>query len=67
MGPYDDPDSAYPDDAALEAAGYAAGLAVWGQVQKAYENYIGEGDLANAQLRSLRTAVIREAAEQGAS
>jgi hypothetical protein len=54
-------DTAYPDDAALEAAGYAAGLDVWDQVTKAYDNYLGDGDLSNAQLWSLRQAILKEA------
>jgi len=32
----------------LEADGYAAGLDVWEQVDKAYGNYLGDGTLANA-------------------
>ena len=52
--------SGYPDDEALEAAGYAAGLDVWGQVKKAYGNYLGDGDLANSQLWSLREAIRAE-------
>lgn len=53
------------DDAGLEAAGYASGLAVWGQVEKAYGNYLGDGTLANSQLWSLREAIRREFREQG--
>lgn len=53
---YDDP-PVWPDDAALEAGGYAAGLDVWGQVTKAYENYLEDAALANAQLWSLREAI----------
>jgi hypothetical protein len=52
-------------DAALEEAGYAAGLDVWDQVTKAYENYLGDGGLANAQLWSLRQAVLGEHAPPG--
>jgi Family of unknown function (DUF6221) len=48
-------------DAELEEQGYAAGLDVWGQVEKAYENYLGDGTLANSQLWSLREAVRHEA------
>jgi hypothetical protein len=48
------------DDAALEAEGWAAGLAVWGQVRKAYGNYLGDGALANSQLWSLREAIRAE-------
>jgi hypothetical protein len=55
------------DDAALEADGWAAGLAVWGSVTKAYANFTGDGALANSQLWSLREAVRREVlAEAGA-
>lgn len=43
-------------DNALEAAGYASGLDVWDQVSKAYENYLGDPALANAQLWSLLQA-----------
>lgn len=50
-----------PDDEALEAAGYAAALDVWDQVSKAYANYVGDGELANAQLWSLRQAIRRQA------
>jgi hypothetical protein len=53
-----DPDTAYPDDAALEAAGYAAGHDVWDQVDKAYGNYLGDDDLGNAQLWSLKQAIL---------
>ena len=49
------------DDEALEEAGYAAGLAVWGQVEKAYGNYLGDDALANSQLWSLREAIRAEA------
>jgi hypothetical protein len=52
------------DDAALEAAGWAAGLDVWGQVSKAYGNYLGDGTLANAQLWSLRQAIRAQAREE---
>jgi hypothetical protein len=53
------------DDAALEADGYAAGLAVWGQVEKAYENYLYDAEdvgtacpgLSNSQLWSLSEAI----------
>jgi hypothetical protein len=48
------------DDAALEEAGYAAGLDVWGPVTKAYENFLGDGVLANSQLWSLREAIRAE-------
>jgi hypothetical protein len=47
-------------DEALEQAGYAAGLDVWDQVAKAYENDLGDSGLANAQLWSLKQAVIAE-------
>lgn len=45
-------------DAALEAAGYASGLDVWDQVDKAYGNYLGDDGLANAQLWSLLQAEL---------
>lgn len=47
-------------DAELEAEGWAAGLDVWEQVTKAYENYLGDGSLANSQLWSLRQAIRAE-------
>jgi TPP-dependent pyruvate/acetoin dehydrogenase alpha subunit len=47
-------------DAALEAAGYAAGLDVWDPVTKAYEIFLGDGALANSQLWSLREAIRAE-------
>lgn len=47
-------------DEKLEEAGWAAGLDVWGQVDKAYGNYLGDGTLSNAQLWSLRRAIRRE-------
>ena len=53
------------DEARLEREGYATGLDVWGQVEKAYENYLGSGDMANAQLWSLREAIRGEFREQG--
>jgi hypothetical protein len=52
------------DDAELEAAGWAAGLDVWGQVEKAYGNYLGDGTLANSQLWSLREAIRAEYADE---
>lgn len=56
------------DDVGLEAAGYASGLDVWDQVDKAYGNYLGDGTLANSQLWSLREAVRAELlAERGLS
>jgi hypothetical protein len=48
------------DDAALQADGWAAGLDVWEQVGKAYGNYLGDDELANAQLWSLRRAIRLE-------
>jgi hypothetical protein len=48
-------------DEQLDAMGYASGLDVWGQVEKAYENYLGDGALANSQLWSLKQAILREA------
>lgn len=50
------------DDDGLEEAGYASGLDVWDQVEKAYENYLGDGTLANSQLWSLKQAILAEAA-----
>lgn len=51
-------------DAKLEAAGWAAGLDVWGTMGKAYEWFLAdneEGDtLANAQMWSLRQAIRAE-------
>lgn len=44
-------------DAELEAAGWAAGLDVWGPVTKAYENFVGDMTLANSQLYSLAEAI----------
>lgn len=52
------------NDAALEAAGWAAGLDVWGPLTKAYENFVGSGALANSQLWSLRAAIRREALDE---
>jgi hypothetical protein len=48
------------DDEELEAAGWAAGLDVWGQVCKAYAQYVGNSTLANSQLWSLRQAIRAE-------
>ncbi len=56
--------SGFPDNEALEAAGYAAGLDVWGPVKKAYENFLGDGALANSQLWSLREAIRTEIREE---
>jgi hypothetical protein len=53
------------DDAALEEAGYASGLDVWGQVEKAYGNYLGGDTLANSQLWSLRQAIRAQFREEG--
>lgn len=47
-------------DDELDAAGYAVGLDVWAQIEKAYSSYIGNGTLANSQLWSLREAVRAE-------
>ena len=44
-------------EARLKLEDYATGLDVWGQVTKAYENYLGDGEMANAQLWSLRQAI----------
>lgn len=57
----------WPDDAALDEDGKAAGLDVWEQVTKAYERYIQDGELANAQLWSLREAIRREVREEAGS
>lgn len=48
-------------DQELEADGWAVGLDVWGQVQKAYELYLGDATLANSQLYSLQRAILRSA------
>jgi len=55
------------DDAQLEEAGYAAGLDVWGQVEKAYGNYLGDGTLSNSQLWSLKQAILAGTNETTAS
>lgn len=55
------------DDAELESAGYAAGLDVWDPLTKAYENFLGDGTLANSQLWSLREAIRAEVLEERAS
>jgi D-alanyl-D-alanine carboxypeptidase len=47
-------------DEKLREQGWAAGMDVWGQVEKAYDNYLGDGVLANAQLWSLRQAIRAE-------
>ena len=48
-------------DAELEEAGYATGLDVWYCVDKAYTDFLGgDGELANAQLWSLRQAIRAE-------
>lgn len=47
-------------DEKLQAAGWAAGLDVGGQVDKAYGNYLDDDYFANAQLWSLRQAVYAE-------
>lgn len=52
------------DERRLEAEDYATGLAVWGPVTKAYENFLGNGDMANAQLWSLREAIRKEMADE---
>jgi hypothetical protein len=44
-------------DAELEAAGYAAGLGVWDPLTSAYEDFLEDGELANAQLWSLLQAI----------
>lgn len=48
------------NDAELEEAGWAAGLDVWGPVDKAYSNFVGDSTLANSQLWSLREAIRRQ-------
>lgn len=52
------------DDAALEEDGWAAGLDVWGPLEKAYSNFVGDDALANSQLWSLREAIRKEHAEE---
>lgn len=47
-------------DAGLREQGFAAGMDVWGQVEKAYGQYLGTDVLANAQLWSLREAIRAE-------
>lgn len=49
------------DEARLEREGYATGLDVWDPLTKAYENFLGDGDMANAQLWSLLQAITRTA------
>jgi hypothetical protein len=56
----------FADDAALETAGYAAGLDVWGPVKKAYANFVGDDALANSQLWSLREAIRAEVLAENA-
>lgn len=51
-------------DGQLEEAGYATGLDVWGPVDKAYENFVQDGTLANSQLWSLREAIRAETAAE---
>lgn len=51
-------------DEELEEEGYAAGLDVWGPVDKAYGNFLGDGALANSQLWSLRQAIRAELLEE---
>jgi hypothetical protein len=60
-----DPDDRFDGtDEMLKAEGWAAGLDVWEQVEKAYMAYLrGDGQLANAQLWSLRQAIRRQVAE----
>lgn len=64
---YDEEREGPQNDHDLEEDGYAAGLDVWAQVEKAYVNYLGgENLLANCQLWSLREAIRAEyAAESG--
>jgi quercetin dioxygenase-like cupin family protein len=52
----------YPDDDALEKAGRAAGMAVWDVIAGTYGDILGDGQLATAQLESLRRAILAEAA-----
>lgn len=47
-------------DDKLRDEGWAAGLAVWYPVSKAYGNALGDATLANAQLWSLREAIRAE-------
>lgn len=51
-------DTAYPDDAALEAAGYASGWAVWDVIKNDYGDALGDDELAEAQLESLKRAIL---------
>jgi len=51
-------------DEKLREEGWAAGLDVWEQVGKAYENYLGDDTLANAQMWSLREAIRAEYAAE---
>jgi hypothetical protein len=44
-------------DANLAEGGWAYGLDAWEQIGKAYDNYLGNGALANAQMWSLQEAI----------
>lgn len=52
------------NDAELRAAGWAAGLDVWGALDKAYGDVVGDGAVVNSQLWSLREAVRKQAIDE---
>lgn len=60
MGPDEPAEGLLRNDAELETDGYAAGLEVWDPLTTAYENFLGDPDLANRQLWSLREAIRQE-------
>jgi hypothetical protein len=49
------------DEARVAEEGFAVGLDVWDPLTKAYQNFLGDGDMANAQLWSLQEAIRAEA------
>jgi len=64
--PLDDPDNRFYGatieevDAKIDAEGFATGMDVLGQVEKAYLWYLnGDSDLADAQIASLLSALRR--------
>lgn len=63
--PEDPAGTRWPDDAALEAAGYAAGMDVWGVIRNCYGDILDGGDdLAEGQLQSLKRAILAEHAAE---
>jgi uncharacterized RmlC-like cupin family protein len=57
----------YSTDEGLEADGWAAGWDAWGVIKDVYGDAVGDDELAEAQLESLKRAILATAAEATAA